>query len=201
MLGKNLKHIRKTLGLTQRQFAEPLGIKGSYISDIEKGKARPSESVIRLLEIKFRVNRKWLESGQGEMLLEPIRLVQDAQGGYAAHGGYVATSLEDFCGVPQGLNFVRAVAVLSDIFKTENQTLIDRTMDCLHFLKGGRAGKPETIGFMQPAGRLLDEVLAAEGVDLDDDERAAVVRIFKREIEKIKNDIAGLIRAFKKKGV
>jgi transcriptional regulator with XRE-family HTH domain len=65
IFGKNLKHARKRLKLSQNTFAKPLGIKGSFISDIERGKALPSESVIKLIEIKYRINRIWLESAEG----------------------------------------------------------------------------------------------------------------------------------------
>ncbi|NDY42894.1 helix-turn-helix transcriptional regulator [Dissulfurirhabdus thermomarina] len=69
-LGGRLRRIRKTLGLTQRKFAEPIGISGSYISDIEKGKARPSSAVLQLLEIRYRINRGYLVSGDGPMFHE-----------------------------------------------------------------------------------------------------------------------------------
>ena len=64
---KNLRIIRKKLGLTQSKFAEPLGIKGSTISSMERGITNPSNSVLDLIEIKYKVNRKWLLTGEGEL--------------------------------------------------------------------------------------------------------------------------------------
>ena len=67
MFGINLRAIRKELKLTQDAFAKNVGVSGSYISDIEKGKGNPSEPVIRLLEIIYRANRDYLVFGEGPM--------------------------------------------------------------------------------------------------------------------------------------
>lgn len=54
------------------------------------------------------------------------------------------------------------------------------------------------LSFIDPAVRILNEVLDEEGIELDDDERAAVVKIFRIELNKSKSDVANLISAFKK---
>lgn len=66
ILGLNLKSIRKQLRLTQIIFADKLGISNGYVSDLEKGKAKPSESLLRNIEREFRINRNWLLTGEGE---------------------------------------------------------------------------------------------------------------------------------------
>ena len=66
LIGKNLKSIRKELGLTQGKFGEPLGITGGYVSDIERGKAVPKDNIFQLIEIYYHVNRNWLKTGEGE---------------------------------------------------------------------------------------------------------------------------------------
>jgi transcriptional regulator with XRE-family HTH domain len=65
--GNALREARKALGLTQAKFAEPLSITGSYVSDVEKGKATPSEAVVREISEKYRINRNKLETGQGDL--------------------------------------------------------------------------------------------------------------------------------------
>jgi transcriptional regulator with XRE-family HTH domain len=65
--GKNLRVVRKDIGLTQDNFAKTLGVTGSYISDLERGKAYPSEPVIRILEREWRINREFLDTGKGPM--------------------------------------------------------------------------------------------------------------------------------------
>jgi transcriptional regulator with XRE-family HTH domain len=53
--------------LTQIQFAEPLSISGSYVSNLEKGEATPSEAVVREIVSYYNINRTWLETGEGNM--------------------------------------------------------------------------------------------------------------------------------------
>lgn len=71
IFGESLRRFRKSEGLTQDKFAEPLSISGSYVSDIEKGKAVPSEAVIREIVDKYRVSRIYLETGRGAMVKVP----------------------------------------------------------------------------------------------------------------------------------
>jgi transcriptional regulator with XRE-family HTH domain len=69
-IGIRLKELRLHLGFTQDKFAENLSITGGYISVIEKGKATPSGAVISEIVSAHRVNRKWIESGEGKMFLD-----------------------------------------------------------------------------------------------------------------------------------
>lgn len=53
--------------MNQDQFAKPLGIKGKTISALETGKQKnPSEAVLKLIEIEYLINRKWLLTGKGD---------------------------------------------------------------------------------------------------------------------------------------
>jgi transcriptional regulator with XRE-family HTH domain len=69
--GERLRIIRKHMGLTQDNFAKILTIDGSYVSSIERGKATPSEAVIKDITTTYRINRNFLDSGE-----LPIFLVQ-----------------------------------------------------------------------------------------------------------------------------
>ena len=70
LFGINLRAARKELRLNQAEFAYPIAISGSYISDIERGAVeRPSEPVIRAIANYYRINREWLETGKGDMFL------------------------------------------------------------------------------------------------------------------------------------
>ncbi len=69
--GVNLKTVRKFLKLTQGRFAEPLSISGSYVSDIERGKAEPSDAVVKEMVNEYRISRLFLGSGLGEMFITP----------------------------------------------------------------------------------------------------------------------------------
>lgn len=61
-----IKKIRANAGLTQEQFAEKLGLKRNTIATYESGK-EPMPTVIVSICREFNINRKWLETGDGEM--------------------------------------------------------------------------------------------------------------------------------------
>lgn len=67
IFGASLRLVRKALKLTQVEFAEPLSITGSYVSNIEKGQATPSEAVVREIIGHYLINRNYLKTGDGEM--------------------------------------------------------------------------------------------------------------------------------------
>ena len=66
-MGERLKLIRKSLGLTQEQLAQRLGVGKTALSMIETGKARLSSRNRNILIQDLNVNPDWLESGKGEM--------------------------------------------------------------------------------------------------------------------------------------
>ena len=65
--GRMLREARKTLKLTQAEFAEPLSISGGYVSKLEKDEKKPSEAVLRELVQQYGLSRKALETGEGEL--------------------------------------------------------------------------------------------------------------------------------------
>jgi transcriptional regulator with XRE-family HTH domain len=62
-----IRLIRKTLKLSQSEFAERLGIKSTALSMVELGKNALTEQNIRLICMTFNVNDAWLRNGDGEM--------------------------------------------------------------------------------------------------------------------------------------
>jgi len=73
MIGDRLKELRKTLGLTQQEFADRLGIKRTAVATYEVGKSNPGDSVVMLVCSKLSVNEAWLRTGEGEMFREVQR--------------------------------------------------------------------------------------------------------------------------------
>lgn len=70
-IGDRLKEIRKTLGLTQADFGEKLGLKPTAIGLYENGTRNITERTIILLKEKYNVNIDYLKNGLGEMFIEP----------------------------------------------------------------------------------------------------------------------------------
>lgn len=68
-----IKELRKTLGLTQQEFADKIGTARGNISAYEVAKNAPSDAVISLICTKFNVNEEWLRTGNGEMFIELTR--------------------------------------------------------------------------------------------------------------------------------
>lgn len=66
LLGMRIKEIRQARGLTQRQFAESLGIVQGFLSGVERGNKNISSTLALALCHTYGVNREWLETGRGE---------------------------------------------------------------------------------------------------------------------------------------
>lgn len=64
---ERLKELRKTLNLTQQEFAEKIGVKRNTIAQYESGRNAPIDAVITLICRTYGVNETWLRTGEGEM--------------------------------------------------------------------------------------------------------------------------------------
>lgn len=70
---ERLKKLRKTLDLTQQEFADRIGIKRNTLSTYESGRNIPIDAVIALICREFNVNEHWLRDGTGEMFIVQTR--------------------------------------------------------------------------------------------------------------------------------
>lgn len=62
-----IRKIRKENKLTQKEFAERLGIKQNTVASYEIGRIGISDSVIVSICREFNVNEEWLRTGIGDM--------------------------------------------------------------------------------------------------------------------------------------
>lgn len=69
-MNKRLRLLRKTLDLTQQEFADKIGMKRNTIANYETNRNEPSNSVISLICREFNVSETWLRTGEGEMFIE-----------------------------------------------------------------------------------------------------------------------------------
>ncbi|WP_432822797.1 LexA family protein [Trichloromonas sp.] len=67
--GSRIKQLRYSTGLTQKAFADSLGIVQGFLSALENGKKTPSDTLIIALCQLYRINQDWLCAGRGEMHL------------------------------------------------------------------------------------------------------------------------------------
>jgi transcriptional regulator with XRE-family HTH domain len=69
-VSERIKAVRKALGISQRVFADGIYLSHSFYAKIETGTRNPNERVYELICNKYKVNKKWLIQGTGEMFSE-----------------------------------------------------------------------------------------------------------------------------------
>jgi len=67
---ERIKAVRKTLGMSQRDFCKGIFLSQSFYGQIETGRRGPNERVYELISSKYNVNKNWLLTGQGDMFNE-----------------------------------------------------------------------------------------------------------------------------------
>ena len=71
-INERMREVRKAAGLTQTEFAKRVGITMSSISQMERGLIKPTNQTIEFVCREFKVNRQWLETGEGEKERPPL---------------------------------------------------------------------------------------------------------------------------------
>ena len=69
-INERIKAVRKTLGISQRDFCGGIYLSHSFYAKIETGTRNPNERVYELICNKYKVNKDWLLSGKGGMFSE-----------------------------------------------------------------------------------------------------------------------------------
>lgn len=76
---KRIQAVRKSKGLTLKQLGDIIGISESAVSNIERGRNKPSGSTLILLCEKLGIDREWLETGEGEMFAPTTEQAETAK--------------------------------------------------------------------------------------------------------------------------
>jgi transcriptional regulator with XRE-family HTH domain len=66
-VNERLARVRKTLKLTQREFAEKISVATGFVASMEIGGRKVNPRIMKLVSSIFNVNLQWLETGEGEM--------------------------------------------------------------------------------------------------------------------------------------
>jgi transcriptional regulator with XRE-family HTH domain len=64
-LGRRLRELRG-FDLTQKEFAQELGVSQSQLSKYERGVAAPPADILFFVKKRFRVSVDWLLTGEGQ---------------------------------------------------------------------------------------------------------------------------------------
>jgi transcriptional regulator with XRE-family HTH domain len=65
-LGERIRQVRQGHRLTQKAFADSLGIAQGFLSSLESGRKVPSDTLMIALTHLYRVEERWLATGDGE---------------------------------------------------------------------------------------------------------------------------------------
>ena len=77
-LGNRIKKVRKRVRISQKDFAASLSMSGSYLSEIESGKANPGYDFFYKISTLYNISLDYLFHGIGEMMSRNrIRLKAD----------------------------------------------------------------------------------------------------------------------------
>nr|DAM93261.1 MAG TPA: Helix-turn-helix XRE-family like protein [Caudoviricetes sp.] len=72
-MNDRIKQVRQSVGLTQMQFAERLGLSRNFIAMVETGGRVPSDRTISDICREFNINESWLRTGDGDMMRKLTR--------------------------------------------------------------------------------------------------------------------------------
>ena len=72
-MNERLKKLRKTLDMTQQEFADKIGIKRNSLANYETGRNTPIDAIGVYICREFNVNEEWLRTGKGEMFIQLSR--------------------------------------------------------------------------------------------------------------------------------
>lgn len=90
-LNERIREVRKYLGLSQKDFAEKVGISQRSVSWGEQPGNNVPDSTVKSLCIVFRINEAWLRTGEGDMLEQPETFSLDQ---YLKENGCTALEME-----------------------------------------------------------------------------------------------------------
>lgn len=78
-MNTRIRLLRKSLKLTQQEFADRIGVKRNTIATYELGRSEPSNSAVSLICREFNLNEEWLRHGTGEMFKETLEMDETAE--------------------------------------------------------------------------------------------------------------------------
>lgn len=115
-MGERIKELRKSLKMTQQEFADRLNIQRGSIASYETGRISPSNATISLICKELNVSEDWLRNGEGDMY---IPITRDEE--IASFIGSVQADVDDTF----KKRFISALAKLS----TEEWKAIEHLME------------------------------------------------------------------------
>lgn len=66
-MNNRIRLIREELKLSRAAFGQRIGVSGDVINNLERGRVKPKESIIKLICAEFNVNEEWILNGTEPM--------------------------------------------------------------------------------------------------------------------------------------
>lgn len=66
-MNERLRVLRKSLGMSQKNFAQKMSLTQTFLSMMEGDKSRITDKNVKLICATYNVNEEWLRDGVGEM--------------------------------------------------------------------------------------------------------------------------------------
>jgi transcriptional regulator with XRE-family HTH domain len=64
---ERIKGVRKTLKMSQSEFAKAIFISNGYIAELESNHRKVNDRILHLISLTFGINETWLKTGKGDM--------------------------------------------------------------------------------------------------------------------------------------
>jgi transcriptional regulator with XRE-family HTH domain len=62
-----IRQARKTLKISQKDFAKSICISNTYLADVENESRKSNDRIVKLVSMVYGVSEKWLKEGKGAM--------------------------------------------------------------------------------------------------------------------------------------
>lgn len=118
-MNERIKELRLKLGLSQEDFGRRLGVGRGAITNIELNKVEPKPLFVDLICEQFRVNKEWLETGDGPMLADTL-----PEDELATIWAQIKTSDDDLIKA-----IIKSYWQLSDSDKAAVRKMVDKMVD------------------------------------------------------------------------
>jgi len=66
-INQRIKEARKTLKMSQKDFAASISLSNTYLAGIENESRKANDRIVKLCSMVFGISENWLKNGEGEM--------------------------------------------------------------------------------------------------------------------------------------
>ncbi len=123
---KRLREVRRTLDISQKDFAAELNISPSFLSEIESGKTKPGYNFLTKMAGVFNVNPSWILLAKGPMFIKDDETGSIADDEFGDHTESIKELLWHFKHSPLVKLSVMAFATK---FLLDNEEIIQRDIE------------------------------------------------------------------------